>query len=283
MTTGPTTTTRSRSYAHTRAPKERQKQKESSPSAKPTPASGKPAYPSRPPPKKPSISQYFSTQDRKKLEPSSSAPSQQPSPSPSHRVEGRRRPVKGRARARKMDARKDGVRTHVERGGERGRGERSGRRAGGAGEVPAQPQVKKPAERRQIKVLDMPRARGNSMQEQLQRRDDARKMSLRLRPDISGLASDVAGVAVRARGAGAATGKDGRRAVVVRVPDRFADAEHYRRVFEPLLLLECWAQIGQAKEEPKEFYEGSDPRAAVHRPVDDLDVAITEPLRKGGT
>ncbi|KAI8324439.1 P-loop containing nucleoside triphosphate hydrolase protein, partial [Martensiomyces pterosporus] len=36
---------------------------------------------------------------------------------------------------------------------------------------------------------------------------------------------------------------------LAKIPDQFADCSEYARVFEPLLLLECWAQFQRAKEE----------------------------------
>ena len=39
------------------------------------------------------------------------------------------------------------------------------------------------------------------------------------------------------------------------MPDTFTDINHYRRIFEPLLLFECWAQVQQSKDEPQDQYE----------------------------
>ncbi|KAI0269828.1 SEN1 N terminal-domain-containing protein [Gloeopeniophorella convolvens] len=141
------------------------------------------------------------------------------------------------------------------------------------------PRIKKPAERRQMKMLDLP---ANVKMPSLQRSreyDEARRRALRMKPDISGLHRTILSWSYDYAGPDPPSNDfKGPRAYV---SDRFADYADYQRVFEPLLLLECWAQIVQSKEETVEFYES---KITSRRFVDDfvdLDMAIAEPLKKG--
>ncbi|KAG6334081.1 hypothetical protein ID866_5013 [Astraeus odoratus] len=120
------------------------------------------------------------------------------------------------------------------------------------GKFQKSPKIQKPAERRQIKMLDITNQSKNATIERMSRRDDARRRALRLRPDISGLHRallswdyDHSGPEPPTRG----------ELKLLHVPDKFVDHRQYFSVFEPLLLLECWAQIVQSKEESQQIYE----------------------------
>ena len=160
-------------------------------------------------------------------------------------------------------------------------GEESGRERGLAalGKVQRLPQMKKPAERRQTKMLEIPALRNNSAPRRIREREDARRRGLRMKPDISGLHRTILSWAYDHSGPDPPSTDS--KAPVVRVPDRFSSYNHFQSVFEPLLFLECWGQILQSKEEPKEMFES---KIVSRRFVDDFvdyDLAILEPLKKG--
>ncbi|KAI0785263.1 SEN1 N terminal-domain-containing protein [Abortiporus biennis] len=136
--------------------------------------------------------------------------------------------------------------------------------------------VKKPVERRQVKMLDMPMNGKSSVYDRLNRRDDARRMGMRLKPDISFLHRTILSWNYDHTG-NIPPGLSGH---LLRVPDKFSDPNHYRRVFEPLLLMQCWAQIQQAKEETTETYEC---RVVSKQFTDDwidLDLTVQEGVKK---
>ncbi|TCD66618.1 DEAD-box type RNA helicase [Steccherinum ochraceum] len=111
------------------------------------------------------------------------------------------------------------------------------------------PTIKKPAERRQVKMMDLPTKNKNSALDRINRRDDARRTGLRLKPDISSLHRTV--LSWDYNHTGSSPPASGR---LEPVPDTFHGPDHYRRVFEPLLLSECWSQIQQSKDEPQDKY-----------------------------
>ncbi|KAI0304428.1 SEN1 N terminal-domain-containing protein [Multifurca ochricompacta] len=141
------------------------------------------------------------------------------------------------------------------------------------------PQLKKPVERRQMKVLELPTLVNNSAFRRMRERDDARRAALRMKPDISGLHRTILSWAYDHSGPDPPSNDF--KAPLVRVPDRFLDYSHYHRVFEPLLLLECWAQIVQSKDESTEMFESKIISRQFVDDFVDFDLAIVEPLRKG--
>ncbi|KAI0061699.1 hypothetical protein BV25DRAFT_1948064, partial [Artomyces pyxidatus] len=140
---------------------------------------------------------------------------------------------------------------------------------------------KKPPERRQMKVLDLPtNVKGSfKTRNEKDRRGDARRIAMRMKPDISGLHRTILSWPYDS------TGSDppnwDKRPPLIYVPDKFSDHDQYRRIFEPLLLLECWAQLLQSKDEPKESYECKITSRQFIDDWVDLDLLITEPLKKG--
>ena len=137
------------------------------------------------------------------------------------------------------------------------------------------PKVPKPAERRQIRIIDVTNHAKNATMERLHRRDDARRRAMRLKPDISGLHRallswnyDHAGPDPPAQG------------TLLRVPDKFTDHRQYLSVFEPLLLLECWAQIVQSKEETQPSYDCKICSKQFTDDFVDLEATISEALQK---
>lgn len=140
------------------------------------------------------------------------------------------------------------------------------------------PKVQKPAERRQVRVLYLTNQAKNATMERLHRRDDARRRAMRLKPDISGLHRallswdyDYEGPDPPAQGA---------KPELLHIPDKFADHRQYLSVFEPLLLLECWAQIVQSKEETQASYDCKICSKQFTDDFVDLEATISEALQK---
>lgn len=137
------------------------------------------------------------------------------------------------------------------------------------------PTVKKPTERRQVKMMDLPGNARNAALDRINRRDDARRTGLRLKPDISALHRRLLSWDYDHTGP-SPPGEDMR---VLNVPDTFTDIHHYRRVFEPLLLLECWAQLQNSKEEPQDQYLCSIAGRQYTDDWADVEAMITEPVK----
>ena len=159
--------------------------------------------------------------------------------------------------------------------------EGSGRERGLAalGKVQRPLQMKKPAERRQTKLLEIPALHDNSALRRMRERDNPRRRALRMKPDISGLHRTILSWAYDHSGPDPPSTDS--KAPLVRVPDRFSNYSHFQSIFEPLLFLECWAQILQSKEEPMEMFES---KIMSRQYVDDFvdyDLAILGPLKKG--
>ncbi|PFH53903.1 hypothetical protein AMATHDRAFT_705 [Amanita thiersii Skay4041] len=115
------------------------------------------------------------------------------------------------------------------------------------------PKVKRPTERRQVKTIEIAGV-GNPLhllREKRNRQEEARRTACRMRPDVSHLHKVVLSWDYDCDG----PMPPGEKLNISHVPDTFRDYEHYRQVFEPLLLMECWAQICQAKDEPHEAYD----------------------------
>jgi senataxin len=141
------------------------------------------------------------------------------------------------------------------------------------------PAVKKPPERRQVKMLDLPGNVKNPALERLNNRsarDEAKRTAMRLKPDVTYLHralllwdyddnSDQ---------------PPGSNLRLLNVPDRFEDGQHYRDVFEPLLLMECWAAIQASKENNEEKYGCQVLTRQYSDDWVDLDIAITDSVKK---
>jgi senataxin len=140
------------------------------------------------------------------------------------------------------------------------------------------PQLKKPAERRQTKMLELPTVEKNSAMRRLRERDDARRRALRMKPDISFLHRTILSWAYDHTGPDPPSDQ---KTTLVNVPDHFSNYDHYQNVFEPLLLLECWAQILQSKQEPTEMFECKIVSRQFVDDFVDFDLAIIDPLTKG--
>jgi len=139
--------------------------------------------------------------------------------------------------------------------------------------------MKKPAERRQTKLLEIPALQDNSALRRMRERDNPRRRALRMKPDISGLHRTILSWAYDHSGPDPPSTDS--KAPPVRVPDRFSNYNHFQSVFEPLLFLECWAQILQSKEEPMEMFESKIMSRQFVDDFVDYDLAIIGPLKKG--
>ncbi|KAF5382581.1 hypothetical protein D9615_002787 [Tricholomella constricta] len=111
------------------------------------------------------------------------------------------------------------------------------------------PKIKKPIERRKIMTLDIP-VQKSAMQERLARRDEIRNARIRLNPDISELHKTLLSWDYQHTG----PHPPGKKFVYSNVPNSFNSYDDYRKTLEPLLLLDLWAQIVQAKEETQELF-----------------------------
>lgn len=133
------------------------------------------------------------------------------------------------------------------------------------------PKIKKVVERRQVKMLEDP---PNPRLIQMQRYQEARNAQSRLKPDVSGLHRMLLSWDYNHVG----QFPSGEPLQITRVPDLFHDVNHYRRIFEPLLFLECWSQLQESKEEA-----GGEVEAQIlsrgFRDSDWIDLEITMPAR----
>ena len=156
--------------------------------------------------------------------------------------------------------------------------EESQRGLAALGKFQKSPTIKKPAVRRQVKILEVDPASRRGVNNRLNQRNDAHRTALRLKPDISALHRALLSWDYDHTGPEPPTKGDKQR--LVRVPDNFSDHSLYRAVFEPLLLLECWSQIIQSKDEKQDICEC---KISSRQFIDDwvdLDVSISEPVPK---
>jgi senataxin len=144
---------------------------------------------------------------------------------------------------------------------------------------PRKPMSKpKRVERRRVIALDIPSVT-NGLQDRLMvmRNRQVRNTALRLRPDISGLHKVILSWDYNFDG----PGRPGENGLLSHVPDRFDSYEHYFRVFQPLLLSECWSQLRQAKDEVRESYQCQVNGRQFTDDWLDIDITITESVKKG--
>lgn len=133
------------------------------------------------------------------------------------------------------------------------------------------PTIKKPTERRQVKMMDMPiDGRVARMNEARRRADDARRTHLRLKPDVSPLYRTLLGWSYDYDG----PMPPGERPRLQSVPGQFRDYAHFRSVFEPMLFLELWNELQESKEQPLESYECRVTNRQYTDEYVDLDVTI---------
>lgn len=110
---------------------------------------------------------------------------------------------------------------------------------------------RKPVERRGIQLMDLPG--GNAtIRNRLNRRDESRRTQMRLKPDISGFHRVL--LSWNYDHEGQEPPFVGQKPRYMHVVDRFSGFDQYGKVFQPLLMMECWAQIAKSKDEPGDSY-----------------------------
>ena len=142
------------------------------------------------------------------------------------------------------------------------------------GKFQKSPKVQKPAERRQVKMLDVTNKANNPAIMRLKRRDEARRRALRLKPDISGIHRAL--LSWDYDHTGPEPPFRGNKPELLHVPDKFVDHSHYLKVFEPMLLFECWAQIVQSKQETVPQFECKIGSKQFSNDFVDLEASISE-------
>ena len=111
---------------------------------------------------------------------------------------------------------------------------------------------RKPVERRGIQLMDLPG--GNvALRNRLNRRDESRRTQMRLKPDISGFHRILLSWNYDHEGQEPPFNA-GQKPRYMHVVDRFSGFDQYGKTFEPLLMMECWAQIVKSKDEPGDSY-----------------------------
>lgn len=220
---------------------------------------------------RPSISSYFSAEDQKKL---NAAPTAVPQPGLSRKASAQvTSSVRKDAALPAPVVTKPGVLQASSEPTTEADSEESDEEDGvglaSLSKLQRTPVIRKPAERRQVMMMDLPTKARNPALERISKREDARRMQLRLKPDMSGLHRTLLSWDYDFNG----PSPPGQSFKLERVPPTFSDPDHFRRVFEPMFLLECWTQLGESKEGPLETY---DVRLANRQFVDDwLDIDIS--------
>lgn len=142
------------------------------------------------------------------------------------------------------------------------------------------PKVQRLKERRQIKMMDDPNAQQRDALNRLKEREEAHRIALRLKPDISALHRSILSWNYSHAGSEPPFLPHG-KPKLYRVPDSFSDHAQYLNVFEPLLLYECWSQITQSKEDTAvETYAC---KIVARHFIDNylhLDISITDNVKK---
>ena len=143
------------------------------------------------------------------------------------------------------------------------------------GRFPKSPKKLKPVERRQVKTLDFT-TQSNPMQNRMLRNKQPKNRAALRRPEVSGLHKILLSWNYNHVG----PTPPGEQMKLFTVPDRFDNYEHYFRVFQSLLLMECWAQLVQSKDEKQDSYQC---KVDAKQYVDDwldIDLTIDESVKK---
>ena len=139
------------------------------------------------------------------------------------------------------------------------------------------PAKQKRAEHKGIKIIGfgditLPRAHRVVQKKEI----SAREKAARLRPSVAGLHQALLSWTYDDTG----PIPPGERLKLNHVPDLFDNYDHYFRVFEPLLLLECWSQLQQAKEEDQDSYACSVESKRFVDSFVDVSVSVKMPVKK---
>ncbi|TFK52558.1 hypothetical protein OE88DRAFT_1796188 [Heliocybe sulcata] len=146
------------------------------------------------------------------------------------------------------------------------------------GKLQRTPKIKR-VERRQVKMMDVAADGKVGATRMFDARREAQRTAMRLKPDISSLHKAL--LAWNYDHDGPDPPMLGGKMSLSQVPDRFKDYNHYRTVFEPLLLLECWAQLQQSKQETNQDSVAC--KIASRGFTDDwldLDISVTDNVKK---
>ncbi|KAJ3978925.1 SEN1 N terminal-domain-containing protein, partial [Lentinula detonsa] len=147
----------------------------------------------------------------------------------------------------------------------------------GSAKLQQSPKIRKKVERQQVKRVDkLPYLKQNAQEASFLKRDEAHQKALRFKPDISELHRTLLSWDYQ---------HDGQFPPKAQwqlhsVPDTFSDFKHYRAVFEPLLLMECWAQLLQSKDDPPEYYYCKITSRSYNGHWLDLEVVFSSELRR---
>lgn len=228
---------------------------------------------------KPTISNYFNEKDKQKLDESATAASAyKKQDKPTIPIPQKQQALEQRSKQQERYKNEATTTTTPESSSESD-GSESDAPAGGlaslAKKFAKSPKIKKPVERRRIKTLDISMGE-NAAFTRIKQREEAHRAKMRMKPDISGLHRILLSWSYEHDG----PTPPAFDAKFTPIPDIFMDFDHFHRVFEPLLLLECWAQIVQAKDEVPEIFEC---KIASKQYVDDwleLDVSYESNTRK---
>ncbi|KAI0761963.1 SEN1 N terminal-domain-containing protein [Trametes elegans] len=209
------------------------------------------------------ITSYFSAEDRKKLEaessllkasrpPAASTSTRPPAPSVSGPSRGPKPLIKDERSSSSSKTPSRPAESSSDEGSESDDDEEGGAKGLEAlSKLQRTPAIKKPTERRQVKMLDMPTEARSVKFDRLHKRDDARRTAMRLKPDVSGLHRTLLSWNYDHTG----PEPPGDRPRLQPVPGQFRDYAHFRNVFEPMLFLETWNQLQESKETPIESYD----------------------------
>lgn len=109
------------------------------------------------------------------------------------------------------------------------------------------PLIKKPAQRRTVKLMETEFTERNDALERLRKREEAQRAALRMKPDLRPLHRII--LSWNYDHDGLEPPVFGDCPSYVPIMDRFSSDQEYQRIFEPLLTLECWNQLIKSKEE----------------------------------
>ena len=227
----------------------------------------------KPPQARPSnrLSSYFTEDDQRRLDATSSMPTWK---KPSAVSAGAGISSNLRALQLKDESRTSSRPTSSSESGESDSdGEEHGGGLAALAKFQKSPKIKKMAEKRQIKTIEIAGIKDplQERREKRERQEEARRIALRMKPNISAFHRTLLSWDYHHDG----PMPSGAKLDLSSVPDTFKDYSDYRRVFEPLLLIECWAQICQAKEDRSDRPEEYNVKIGARSFVDDwVDIEV---------
>ena len=136
------------------------------------------------------------------------------------------------------------------------------------------PKIRK-IERRTVKMMETSTslARRQVLQDRTNERERAVRTKLRLQPDVTPLHRQILAWNFNHTGEAPPLA---RPVQLSRIPQEFESHDQYLKIFEPLLLHECWSQLQRAKEESDVSVDCQIKAKCFSDPWVDLDMSITE-------